>query len=334
MATVRGTSSRQSLIHRFGMAKRLLLADIDNTLYDWAGFFAPSFRAMVSALVRVLGVPEEQVYDEFRQVFARHRSLEYAFAIQELESVRRFGTNEVRNLIRNGRGAFLHVQRARLQPYPGVEETLRWLTNHGITVVGISNSPLYRAQNRLYDLKLDSFLSGLVAWEGFQGDDGPSTRGFFPESEPGLQTSLFPEDDGLRMQGFVPQSRQRRQTRLPLAIGVPSSDCKPNATHYSTALDAFGEAGSEAWVIGDSLAKDLAPAAELGLKTIWARYGASSTLDAKDVATLRRITHWSESEIQRTYSTEGFSPDFTIDSIQELREIVPPMFFSLFEGAM
>jgi len=109
------------------MSRRLVLADLDNTLYDWPKFFAPSFRAMVHALAPALGLPEDQLYDEFRTVFSRHKSLEYAFAIQELESVRSLPGDRVQDLVRRGRGAFLSVQRLRLRPYSNVVETLQWL---------------------------------------------------------------------------------------------------------------------------------------------------------------------------------------------------------------
>lgn len=290
------------------MTRQIVLADIDNTLYDWGAFFAPSFRAMVYALVRELGVSEEQLYGEFKQVFARHASLDYAFAIQELDSVRDLETEKIRHLILTGRGAFLSVQRRRLQPYAGVLETLKWLLNQNVAVIGITNSPIHRAQKRLWDLKLDSLLAGLVAWEGFEAISGPVTEGFVTPSP----------------------LRTRAQTRVPRSISVPLSECKPNEQHYAIALEAFGGTASEAWAIGDSLSKDLKPAAKLGVKTIWARYGAGFDREDRDASTLLRITPWDESEISRTYSTHDFEPDHTVDSIDELRQIIPATVMSLF----
>jgi FMN phosphatase YigB (HAD superfamily) len=288
------------------MSKKIILVDIDNTLYDWAAFFAPSFRAMVHALSRELGVPEEQLYAEFKVVFAKHGSLEYSFSIQELESVRTSETERVRDLIRIGRGAFLHVQKRRLRPYPGVPETLKWLQHQNIVVVGITNSPLHRAQKRLFDLKLDTLLDGIVAWEGFEPEEDPATF------------------------GYVRQSRQRRRTRLARSISIPLSQCKPSEQHYAIALKAFAGNSSEVWAVGDSLSKDLKPAAKLGLGTIWARYGSGFDPEDRDASTLLRITHWNEAEIQRTYSPNGFKPDHTIDSIEELRYIIPASVLTLF----
>jgi phosphoglycolate phosphatase len=134
------------------MQQSVLLADIDNTLYDWPSFFAPSLRAMIHVLSRELRVKENQLYEEFKTVFKRHGSLEYAFVVQELDCVRSLELERVRKLVGVARGAFNRVRRKHLAPYPGVRETLEWLHRQDVLVVGITNSPLYRAQHRLFDL--------------------------------------------------------------------------------------------------------------------------------------------------------------------------------------
>ena len=144
----------------------VLLTDIDNTLYDWPSFFAPSFRAMINVLSRELAIAEETLYDECRKVFAQYQSLEYPFYIQELESVKTADIERRRHLIKSGRGAFNSVKKKWLQPYPGVVDTLKWLNYQGVLVVAVSNAPVYLSQQRLWELKLDTWLDGLVGWEG------------------------------------------------------------------------------------------------------------------------------------------------------------------------
>ena len=39
--------------------KRLLITDLDDTLYDWLGFFIPSFYAMVDEVVKITGISKE-----------------------------------------------------------------------------------------------------------------------------------------------------------------------------------------------------------------------------------------------------------------------------------
>ena len=287
------------------MSQAVLLADIDNTLYDWPSFFAPSFRAMIHALSRELDVSEDQLYDESKAIFSRHKSLEYAFVIQELDSVRSENSERIGHLIEQGRGAFKRVQRKRLTPYPGVIKTLKWLRKQDVLVVAVTNSPVYRAQHRLYDLKLDSLLAGLIGWEGFVPPPGdPATK------------------------DYIRDGQTRKRTRLRNVYMVSEEECKPNELHYLRALEAVGSDPDNAWAIGDSRAKDLEPAARLGIKTIWARYGA--TFDNKNMATLLRITHWSPSRIHATYEKNDFCPDAVLDSFEELQTIFPernPMLF-------
>lgn len=292
------------------MDKTILLADIDNTLYDWPSFFAPSFRAMIHALAREMEISEDQLYNEAKAVFAERGSLEYAYWIQELESTHGLDVQKLRKIVEAGRGAFKRVQSKRLVAYPGVAGTLRWLREQDVIIIGITNSSIYRAQHRLYDLKIDCFLSGLVAWEGFE----PSVN------------------DPANL-GFTRTGRTRRRSRIEenRVMALSEQNCKPNEEHYLCALRLFDCPLDRAWAIGDSKAKDLEPAAKLGIRTIWARYGASFNPDDRDMATLLRITPWSSSKIETTYNKKDFEPDFTVDTFEQLKSIIPQKYPTLFE---
>jgi FMN phosphatase YigB (HAD superfamily) len=289
------------------MRQAVVLTDIDNTLYDWPAFYAPCLRAMIEVLSRELSVSEDDLYTECKAVFERHQSLEYAFLIQELASVRATDTERVRDLVRMGRGTFKFVQLKRLRPYPGVLETLEWLREQDVLVVGVTNSPVWRAQQRLYDLKLDALIDGLVAWEGFEAS---------------------PDDPAI--EGYIRSGQKRSVTRLRRVWTVTEGECKPNPRHYSFALEAVGSTASDAWAIGDSLSKDLEPAAALGIRTIWARYGSSYDPTDKNMATLLRVTHWGPGRINATYDKRNFKPDLEIDSFGELTRIIPAKYPTLF----
>ncbi len=81
------------------MITKALIADIDNTLFDWPAFFAPSFRAMVHALEKRLDLSYAQLESEFKRVYSEKDSLEYSFSIQELESVRLRNSAEIDDII-------------------------------------------------------------------------------------------------------------------------------------------------------------------------------------------------------------------------------------------
>lgn len=38
---------------------KLLISDLDDTLYDWTGFFVPAFYAMADEIARMTGIDEK-----------------------------------------------------------------------------------------------------------------------------------------------------------------------------------------------------------------------------------------------------------------------------------
>src|ERR1700737_3268202 len=68
--------------------KRLLICDLDNTLYDWVGYFVPSFYAMVDEAVRITGCDRETLLDDFRRVHQAREDSEQPFALLETETIK------------------------------------------------------------------------------------------------------------------------------------------------------------------------------------------------------------------------------------------------------
>ena len=58
--------------------KAMLVCDLDNTLYDWVGYFVPSFNAMVNEALPILGCGREQLLDDLREVHQRHHDFRTA----------------------------------------------------------------------------------------------------------------------------------------------------------------------------------------------------------------------------------------------------------------
>lgn len=289
-----------------GRFRGVLLADIDNTLFNWVDSFAPAFRAMVHALSRELDVEENDLYKEFRDVYSSRGSLEYSFAIQELEMVKEFPRDRIADLIRIGRGAFSHVRRHRLSAYPGVESTLSWISNQGMATVAVTNASAFNAQRRLYELGLDKHCYGIAAWEGYEKEAADAVNST-----------------------YVPSGRVRRKTRFNAANIWLLKDAskKPNPKVYQRILEEMKLSASQAWAIGDSPIGDLEPAASLGITTVWARYG--QVVDSRNLDTILRIVPWSDEEIAQ-HQAEGSSPNYTIDRFEELQDILPVSQATLF----
>ena len=265
---------------------RLLLTDLDNTWFNWVDFFAPSLRAMVHALSRATGVSEDEIYSQLRRVYADHQTLEYQSAIQELTLYKELGREERARALHGAIVAFGQTRRVRLSLYEGAKETLEWLNNQNVRIIGVTNAAIPASLGRLKSLGIQKYFTALV------GSHGGST-------------------ESIRRPGI---------TKL---ISLDGDQLKPNPEAYRRALEALAcqSSHSDLWALGDSPSKDLAPASKFGAKTIWARYGRH--VNAKNFETLLRVTHWSEERVQESYGESPFVPDFTIDSPRDLMSIIP-----------
>src|SRR5438552_1709817 len=68
---------------------QLLVCDLDNTLYDWIGFFVPSFYAMVDEAVSILKCDKNDLLDDLQKVHQKYHDAEHPFALLETATVER-----------------------------------------------------------------------------------------------------------------------------------------------------------------------------------------------------------------------------------------------------
>jgi FMN phosphatase YigB (HAD superfamily) len=259
---------------------------------------------MVSALSGKSGVPEPRLYEEFKEVYARHGSLEYLLAIQELPSLQRRGQDEVNELVLAGRNAFRQTRERNLLPYPGVLETLSTLQRGGYAIIGVTNTPVYLGLRRLNLLGLDSLFDGLAGWRGVKYVGGNrSARDLIPAYINELTRSSC----------LIRQGKSIWK--------LSDQNVKPSTYAYKAVVQSMCEKSDNVWVIGDSLSKDLVPAQDLGLHTVWAKYGHH--VDERSLSTLLAITHWSPLSIDQAYSTVALEPEHVAGSFADLLSIMP-----------
>src|SRR5689334_11251035 len=104
---------------------KLVVVDLDNTLYDWVGYYVPSFEALVGELEGEHEIDREALLDAFRAVHQRRGTSEYAFVLTELDVL-----HDVEARAATGSdphpaiAAFRHKSRETLHLYDGVAETL------------------------------------------------------------------------------------------------------------------------------------------------------------------------------------------------------------------
>jgi phosphoglycolate phosphatase len=273
---------------------KLLITDLDNTLYDWVTYFATSFRAMVGLLAEDLGVPVDHLLDEFKAVHQKHHDSEHPFALFEIETVRsRYGSLSTTQLVERFDRALHEFNRSRrqhLRLYPDVRETLERLRERGVQVVGYTEANAVNAYFRLQILEIDQFFSRLYATEGWLG----------PHPLPGRQRALPPPDGLIR--------------------GLPAKERKPNPTVLMDICSGEGFAREEAVYVGDSLTRDVSMATAAGVMAVWAAYGLDYDKSLWDL--LVRVTHWTPADVEREARLRRelgeARPDLTIRSFGEL----------------
>lgn len=278
--------------------KRLLITDLDNTLYDWVTFYARAFGSMVDAMAELLRVPRERLLDEFKTIHQSYGNSEQPFAALELPAVQQaypgVSREELARCLDRPFQAFNTSRNAHLRLYDGVAETLQELNSRQIKIVGHTEAHPVNAWYRLRTLEASSYFSRLYALEGR----------LLPHPTPG-------RDNG---QAQPPE----------LVTLVPRTERKPNPRLLLDICEREGVAPHEACYVGDSLTRDISMAKEAGVTAVWARYGLS--YDANLWAVLVRVTHWTAEDVAREAELKvhlgSVHPDHVIENFRELQPIM------------
>jgi len=255
----------------------VLVTDMDNTLFDWLGMWQAAFGAMLEHLMADSGVPRATLEAEFFAIHQRHGTTEYAFAIQELPSLRARHAPDAEDL--PGRyaaaiDAYRVMRRRTLALYPGVRETLRAVRAAGALVIAYTESRAYYADYRVRTLELDGALDYLYSLPDHA----------LPEGVTASQIRRYPPEH------YRLRSTVARHTR--------EGTWKPDASVLRDILSDVGAEPAEAVYVGDSLIKDVTMAQAAGVLDVFARYGDVRSRPGYDL--LRRVTHWSPAMLARS----------------------------------
>jgi phosphoglycolate phosphatase len=277
---------------------KMLITDLDNTLYDWVTFFAKSFQAMVDELSSLINVKEDQLLDEFKTLHQHYGNTEQPFVILELPSVKKhFGDLtkiELMEKVDPALHAFNSARKTNLFLYDGVRDTLETLNRDGIIIIGFTEAIAINGYYRLYRLDILDLFRRLYALEGnYKGHPAPD-----------VEKKLTPPGDFIRI---IPNSRKKPDPQLLLDI------CKEE-----------GVPPGKTWYIGDSLLKDISMAKQAGIKSIWAKYGTEYDKNLWDI--LVKVTHWTEKDVRNEERLRkkyrSIKPDYTIDAFEEIYKII------------
>jgi FMN phosphatase YigB (HAD superfamily) len=267
--------------------KRLLVCDLDNTLYDWVGYFVPSFYAMVDAVVAITGCDRERLLDDFRTVHQRQGDSEQPFSLLETDTIKEhFQGASAEAMLKTLDPAFHAFNSARkknLRLHVGVMETLEALGGAGVTLVAHTESKLYGVVDRLNRLDLFRFFSKIYCRE----------RSLSPHPAPQQLDWL---------------------DRFPMGkiFELANHQTKPDSAVLLEICAREGFPAHESAYVGDSVARDVLMAKQANVFAIWAAYGSQH--DPRMYDDLVRISHWTAKDVALEYElrrrAKAARPDF------------------------
>jgi FMN phosphatase YigB (HAD superfamily) len=254
--------------------KRLLVTDLDNTLWDWFEAWYQSFSAMLSKLVELSGLPQEILEEEIRKIHQARGTSEYSWLLHEVPALIQAAAptdpavafDEAAHVLNSRR-------RAATRLYPGVRKALTELKRAGVGIVAYTESIAYWTEWRVRHTRLDGVIDVLYS---APDHDLPAHRGLdelrtLPPSHYGLKTTVHRH--------------------------IPRGLLKPNAGILRSILTEQGCEPEEAVYIGDSRMKDIAMAQQAGVLDVHAKYGEVQSRPEYDL--LRRVSHWSDEDVAR-----------------------------------
>ncbi len=268
--------------------KKLLVCDLDNTLYDWVSYFVPSFYSMVDAVVQVTHCDRERLLDDFREVHQRHADAEHPFALLETKTITELykcaPTQTILKALDPAFYAFNSARKRNLHLQPHVIDTLEALKASNIRLVAHTESKLYGVVDRLTRLNLFPHFSKVYCRERSQS----------PHPNP---------NTGIEWLERIPGDK---------VVELLHHQAKPDPTVLLEICARENVAAQDVGYVGDSIARDILMAKRAGVFSIWAKYGAEP--DPEMYAKLVRISHWTPDEVAKELrlreEAKSIQPDY------------------------
>lgn len=272
---------------------KLIITDLDDTLYSWIGFFIPAFYAMAEEVSRIINVDLNMLLDEYKAVHQQKGNVEYPYATLLLPSVKtafpKYNRKKRMEALDPAFHRFNSVRKQKLQLFPMVEETLEKLAKQGVHIVGYTDSAKENGYARLRMLGVEKYF----------------TRVYVSKS----------------------QYRNRRHLSLPEKVKTVSGK-KPNPSLLKHICEDQGVSLDEAVYIGDSLTKDIYMAERAGVYSILIK-GDLKGIDMHEYYNkLVAISHWLPEDFDRETALKaeciekGIKPDAIISCFGDVADII------------
>jgi phosphoglycolate phosphatase len=246
--------------------KKILITDVDNTLFDWQRLWYETFSAMSSVAIEISGIKPDVFFAECSALHQQHGTSEYSFVLTELPSFKAKYGEHVRAAMQPAIEAFRKARDANLKLYDGVALALDELKSKGIIVAAFTESKAFYTSERFRSLGLDGRIDFLYS----------------------------PKDHDL------PADKQSDYLKLNYTKHrlTPDGESKPNPHLLISIVEELGFELGEAVYVGDNLLKDVYMAQSAKILDVHAEYGAAQHR-AIEYDLLKRVTHWTPDMVAR-----------------------------------
>lgn len=251
--------------------KKLLITDVDNTLFDWQKLWYECFSAMSKKAIEISGIEEDKFYSECRILHQKYGTSEYAFVLTELPSFKRLYGERVLEAMQPAIDIFRKARSENLHLYPGIEETLDRLRDAGVTIAAFTESKAFYTNYRFRKLGLDQKVDYLYS---------PVDHDF--PLEVNSRRKLSPEN-------YLLKSTKHRFT--------PNGEHKPNPHILRSIIQELGFNTEDTVYIGDNLLKDVFMAQQADVTDVYAAYGAAHHR-TEEYDLLKKVTHWTPEMVE------------------------------------
>ena len=252
----------------------LLVTDLDNTLWDWFEIWHASFSALLDGIVRISGIPQEELEPQIREIHKRRGTSEYSYLIGELPLLNEKHGPDA-NLQEIYKEAIEASQEARRQVrrlYPGVLDTLQEIRARGTTIAAYTESQAFVTSARVKKLGLDGILDYLYSPQDHDFPEGVSKEDLRK----------------LDAEAYDLVHTKHRHT--------PDGHLKPDPEVLRKMMSEL-EGPADTAYVGDSEMKDIAMAQSVGAVDVFAKYGVAHGRPGYDL--LQRVSHWTDADVER-----------------------------------
>lgn len=287
---------------------KLVITDMDNTLYSWIDYVVPAVEAMVDSVCLSTGFPRIKVVQSLKAVYTKYESNEYPFALQESSIFAEFPEfmSFDKLVIQPARAAFAEARRKYLRPYKGVLPTLERLEELGIPVVALTDAPRNPAQSRAKRMGFDKLLHALYTLPSFA----------FPAS---------PEGETLVAEEILKREQRGEYRAACEVVELPKEFEKPNPEGVLQICRKMGVAPSETLIVGDSLKKDVAVAQRVGAIDCWAEYGTYVSTEYRerlDTISANAITRRHAASVLEGDAQAASRATYALSNFEQILEVI------------